>query len=693
MKPPPYLLGAALLFWGWQAGLPIIGAVMAVVLESPRWLKARWEFTDEDFNRIWTFCALLLLAAAVLAFTANDVPSSFGSYFQNPNVTASRIAGVATSRATAAWIRWLPMLFFLFMAAQSFSLREGVPLETISLILRIRWRRARKSGAPMPPQRTINVSYPYLVLCLLAASAHGGDSPAFFVGLCVLVAWALSTQRSRRQGWLVWGAALGVALVLGYFGQRGIGQLQRYLEDFNPQWFSRFSRPSTDPGRSRTGLGHIGRLKLSGTIIIRLETKAGLPPLYLREASYRSFNPRLQVWSSETSTNDFQPVAAGSDTTSYVLAPGKATNGVVNIACYLDGGQGLLPLPSGTRRLEHLFVNDVQQSPLGAVLAQGPGLAIFDALHGPGPTLDSPANTKGDLPIPPGETNAIREVMSELAVDGQTDDAQKLRTLQAFFLNRFSYSMWEKPEPQAGTNDSPLTRFLLKTRKGHCEYFATAGVLLLREMGLPARYAVGYSVHEGAGSKYVVRQRDAHAWCLVWNKKTRAWEDFDPTPPSWVEEEAKRASPFEFLNDLWSRLSFEFSKLRWGQTRVRQYVLWALVPVLAVLLYQIVFRSKRRHRRLEPPTAGSTAAWPGLDSEFYELAAGLGQRGMARQSGESWSEWQRRVVAEPALARLAATLDRSLKLHYRYRFDPEGLTAQERQSLRQEARACLDQLT
>src|SRR5208283_2601442 len=205
---------------------------------------------------------------------------------------------------------------------------------------------------------------------------------------------------------------------LGYVGQRGISQLQRYLEDFNPQWFSRFSRPMTDPVQSRTSLGYIGRLKLSGTIVIRLETKAGPTPLYLREASYRSFNPRLQVWSSETSTNDFQPVAPEADTTSYVLAPGKGTNGVVNIACYLNYNVGLLPLPTGTRRLEHLFVNEVQQSPLGAVLAQGPGLALFDALHGAGPTLDFPAETNRDLAIPLGEMNAIREVMSGLGVEG-----------------------------------------------------------------------------------------------------------------------------------------------------------------------------------------------------------------------------------------------------------------------------------
>ena len=42
MKPPPFLLGAALLFWGWQTGFLIVGGLMAVALESPRVIRARW---------------------------------------------------------------------------------------------------------------------------------------------------------------------------------------------------------------------------------------------------------------------------------------------------------------------------------------------------------------------------------------------------------------------------------------------------------------------------------------------------------------------------------------------------------------------------------------------------------------------------------------------------------------------------
>jgi hypothetical protein len=234
-----------------------------------------------------------------------------------------------------------------------------------------------------------------------------------------------------------------------------------------------------------------------------------------------------------------------------------------------------------------------------------------------------------------------------------------------------------------------LSRFLLRTRSGHCEYFATATVLLLRRLDIPARYAVGYAVHEASGRKYVVRQRDAHAWCLVWNETARTWQDFDTTPASWVKAEGSRASPMQALSDFWSRVVFEFSKFRWGQTHLRQYFLWVLAPILALLLYQIIFRSSRRQPAQRRQGPGAAAAWPGLDSEFYQIERRMAERGAGRQPSEPLSAWLLRVMTEPALADLQGPLRELLRLHYRYRFDPHGLTQADRQALRREAAACL----
>src|SRR5438105_2770017 len=208
MKAPRCLLGSALLFWGWQTGFLLPAVVMAVVVESSHWVTTRWEVSEEDFSRIWIFCTVLLLSAAIYAFTANEGPSDLRSLFQNPNYLTQRNAGTASARTAASVIRWLPMIFFLFMAAQAFSARGGIPLETIYLIMRLRWKRTQKKGASARPMRSFDISFAYFALCVFAACSHTREDNWFFWGLGALLGWALWSQRSRRFGVRVWAGAL-----------------------------------------------------------------------------------------------------------------------------------------------------------------------------------------------------------------------------------------------------------------------------------------------------------------------------------------------------------------------------------------------------------------------------------------------------------------------------------------------------
>jgi protein-glutamine gamma-glutamyltransferase len=697
VKTPPLLLGATLVFWGWQTGHVFGGAAMAIVLEGARLLKVRWDFTDEDFRRIWTFCALLLLATALYTFTAGNVPSDHRGFFPNPSLVNERTIVNTSSRTVSALIRSLPMIFFLFIAGQAYSSRQGIAPETISVILRLRWQKARQLGLHLPPAPSVDVSYPYFILCLVSAGFHSSADESFradqsfYWGLCLLVIWALWPQRSRRYGIALWAGTVAMAMLLGFAGQRGVGRLYRLFENYNAQWLARPGGRGTDPTHSKTALGHIGRLKASGSIVIRLEPKEGSrAPSLLREASYHTW--KGQVWLSETGRDRFDNVREETNQTSWLLVPGKTNAASVSIACYLPGGMALLPLPPGSSELQNLSAWLVQRNDLGAVLAQGPGLVVFDALYGPGaPMMDSPGNTNEDLRVPAREAPALNRVVEELQLEGQ-NRKQALRTLSAFFADQFHYSMWQGLGQLASTNETPLARFLLRSRSGHCEYFATATVLLLRRIGIPARYAVGFAVHEASGKGYVVRQRDAHAWCLVWNAASETWQDFDTTPATWMATEANRASPLQALGDWWSRMMFEISKFRWGQTHLRQYVLWGLVPVLSLLLYRIVFRIRRRQRLGPPEQLSAPALWPGLDSEFYHVERILAQRVARRLPGEPLAAWLLSASNDPALAEARDLLRRLLHLHYRYRFDPQGLKAEEREALRRDAMGCLARL-
>jgi protein-glutamine gamma-glutamyltransferase len=78
---------------------------------------------------------------------------------------------------------------------------------------------------------------------------------------------------------------------------------------------------------------------------------------------------------------------------------------------------------------------------------------------------------------------------------------------------------------------SPLEDFLFIRKTGYCEHYATAMVVLLRTLKIPARLATGFLPGEWNefGHYYTVRQQDAHAWVEVYFPRS-GWVTFDPTP-------------------------------------------------------------------------------------------------------------------------------------------------------------------
>ena len=329
---------------------------MAVILESSGLIKTRWEYTDDEFARIWTFCNLLLLAALIFAFNDNGGPSGFTQLFENLNSNSERAAGTASNMTADAVIRWLPMIFFLFVAAQAFSPAEGVPLESVFFLLRSRLKRARKRGQPIPPSRRFNASFPYFALCLFSAAGHPVQNDYFYYGFCVLLAWMLWPDRSRRFSVSLWIVIMAVAISTGYMGQRGFGQLSRMAEEFDPQLLSYFMRSLTDPRRSRTDIGDVGKIELSGRIVIRVQPlDKSTVPSYLRQATYRelrevpelkelpghSYKQRfteLQWDTGITNNSNPDPVSeTPPESGNFSTATGSLSRSDVTIACYLNG--------------------------------------------------------------------------------------------------------------------------------------------------------------------------------------------------------------------------------------------------------------------------------------------------------------------------------------------------------------------
>ncbi len=82
----------------------------------------------------------------------------------------------------------------------------------------------------------------------------------------------------------------------------------------------------------------------------------------------------------------------------------------------------------------------------------------------------------------------------------------------------------------------PVAEFLFERKKGHCQVFATAMAVLLREAGIPSRFVSGFAGGEiGPFGRYViVRGESIHAWVEAWCGPSRGWVTFDPTPAAGI---------------------------------------------------------------------------------------------------------------------------------------------------------------
>jgi len=504
---PPGLLGAALLFWGWQTGALVVGVVMAVLLEARHVVRSRWDLSRADFNRVSDLSAVLLVLVAVYQFVGTDA-----------------------ARAVLAILEWLPLILLALVTCQIYSVAGTVDLSIFFWSLR---RRANER--PDTPGWPVDLTYPYVLLAILSASAANVRTGTFFAGATLLAAWALWGARPPRCAVAVWTATFAVAVIVGWAGHIGVAAAQRALERAAQAWLLDVMRREADPFKSSTALGEIGEVKLSTRILLRVESRGGMrPPGLLREATYNVYN--TPTWYAVDAP--FVPVPPESGGSTWRLGALAAERGRVTIAAYLRRGRGVLPAPSGSRELDDLLVVELARNPLGSLrVAEGLGLVRYAARFADG-TADAPPRSL-DMVIPRSEQAAVERAAGELGLHGKTPE-EALAALRAWFSGGFRYSRY-LGAPSAGA--SPLADFFFRTRAGHCEYFATGTVLLLRAAGIPTRYAIGYAVHEWSAleGRFIVRANDAHAWALAWIGG--AWREVDTTPAEWVAVEREPARP------------------------------------------------------------------------------------------------------------------------------------------------------
>ena len=594
-------------------------------------------------------------------------------------VTALYVFSSQGSKGIFVILAVLPFTLFPLVLVQVFSERGRLKLSALFISL-----RRLDPAAAAQAAGEIDITLPYFMLCLVSASA-GNRSPAlFFFLVAALLAIALWNVRPRRYSAATWYLLLLLVTGLGYAGQLGIVRLQYAVESSVLQILDRYLWRYRDPHHASTAIGMIGRIKLSDRIVLRVRTGRPLrAPLLLREAAYDSY--RYGVWSARR--QNFTTIDPEISGTSWSLArkPGAAQR--ATISTYMIEKSGVVALPHDVNRIEQVAATQISRNAYGAVSMEiREGWIHYTTAYGSDDTTADSPPTGDDLAINEPYAADFRRLADSLGIAGRPP-AQIIAAVRAFFADGFTYSLTQR---QRYPRDRYLADFLFNSRSGHCEFFATSTVLLLRAAGVPARYAVGYAVDEFSPleDQYIARARHAHSWALAW--LDGRWHVVDTTPAVWAPFESAQASAFEPLFDLWSWISYRLSRwqsqdeLEKSETTDRSMLLWLLIPLGGLLAWRLLLK-ERVARTGRARTGAVAAAYPGQDSELYRLVRELERRGLVRRPGETLAAWLRRSLAAGAGSPVIEALD----LHYRYRFDPRGLSTEQHRDMGRAVAAAL----
>ncbi len=651
MKTPPLLLAAALLFWGWQTGYLVFAVPMAAVLESTRLVRRRWHLTPRDFHRVADLCALIFLGMFAVRFLAD----------------------------TGSMGRWLPFGIFPLLLAQSLSTTGGVDLGAIFYTER---QKEKKGGGKV--RKTADVAWPSLVLVLVAASAANVRSPAFFVGIFILTGWGLWGVRPPKRSAAIWALVMVFAGAAGWAGQAGLRRVHMAIDEAALQWYMANRAPQRNPLRNVTAIGEVGTLKRSNRILMRVTAAGRLPdPPLLREASYSIY--RSGRWMASEAA--FIPVPAGKGEGVWILAEAPEKGQTLTMAVTLPDGDGFLSLPMTAFDVEDLPAQRVEKNRFGALrVLQAPEFVQCRIRYGTASPGDAPPG-RADLEIPEQEAPAVARAAAGLFSDGPAPEEAVFR-VRDYFKQNFSYSLTQE---RRRWGVLPLDQFLFETRSGHCEFFATATVLLLRAAGVPARYAVGYQVAEFSRLEgcYVVRSRHGHAWAQAF--VGGRWRIVDTTPPQWFQIEEDAAPALLPALDLFRWVGFQVDRWRWGgrSEGLETFLLWLLVPLVLVLVWRIVFQKRASIMRKKARPKPRAEVLDTAASRLSEIDDCLERRGFERRAGETELQRLKRLSEAGADPDAVSDLKRILSLHYRDRYHPAGLDAGDCRRLESEIAAWL----
>lgn len=116
--------------------------------------------------------------------------------------------------------------------------------------------------------------------------------------------------------------------------------------------------------------------------------------------------------------------------------------------------------------------------------------------------------------------------VSDISLYGADDTETRYRAALAvanYLRDNYTYSLDARINP----ND-PVMSFLNDVKRGHCALYASSMTMIMRKLGIPARYCTGFVAAPTDNAGKVLRSKNLHAWCEVYLDEL-GWVTFDPT--------------------------------------------------------------------------------------------------------------------------------------------------------------------
>ena len=408
-----------------------------------------------------------------------------------------------------------PLLFLFFLA---------VPLAWLTA-----WVTSREGSALL----VLLACAPVLVLCLIIVNV----APVFWLvlltGALLLLLMSQSVRErnpaegSRLAWWLVLPTVTLVATITVLWppaaytrsdwseALQALAEAKVSIQSLESQVVSTVTAPRWSSSLREVDLNQVGPRVTTGAEVLQYRSTDAVS--YLRGVSLGVYEdnawsavPQREFTAQEFARNPMTPGEDGGSVQTLSLEV-NSRSPLLYTAYYLSA------IPDGGSAVDDAYISNEENvrtytvSYSGAALTPGADLADYDAY-----VRDHYVQVPEDM-LP-----ALLEIVAQAGLHS----GSSAQEVAAYVRTSGTYDL---DTPQVPDGEDFVLYFLRESHQGYCVHFASATVMLLRTVDIPARYVTGYAVSGPADTWNSVTDEDAHAWVEYYVTGV-GWLPLDPTP-------------------------------------------------------------------------------------------------------------------------------------------------------------------